>query len=82
LNVSKKNQNVDLRETALDTHEYPANEFSEGSIAALAASANLNLDFNFDFQASRPENLIDGSKFGHSTAICIIFFPSLCCLVL
>jgi hypothetical protein len=39
----KTNQYLDFRETASNTHEYPANEFSEGSIAE--ASAYLNLYF-------------------------------------
>jgi hypothetical protein len=69
-NVRKKqNQDVDLRETALDTHEYLANGFSESSMAA--ASAYLNL-----VQASRPEKSISGLR--KIATITSVFVKSIC----
>jgi hypothetical protein len=75
--MSKQNQDVDLRENALDTQEYQANGFSESSIAA--ASAYLNL-----VQASRPEKSIYGlRKFATITSIFVksICFPLESCSV-
>ncbi len=67
----KLNQHVDCRETVVNTHKYPANKFSEGSIAT--ASAYLN----FDFKPACPINWLMGLQTSKQLQVypCNLFSP-------